>query len=242
MLTNEHKLIAKVATSEYEIHQAMKLRYHVFSRKNIFPFSKENNDSKVDMDFLDRHCQHIVVIEKTTNKVIGTARFLEKKTALKNNIFLTNDGFDNTELMQVKDEFIEIGRVCVDEDYQSGNAFFLIKKEFNNFIRKHYFERKLFVIGMYSIEYSNDRELSGIYHYLKEKSNFSYFNVNAAETRGYKVMAKSQSVQITSDKQLPKLLRVYLSMGAKLLGTPCTDTVCNNILSISLPIVITYDV
>lgn len=77
--TSTRQLEVRLAEDQYELEQALALRYEVFNLEmgEGLPQSRE---SQKDRDEYDYHCEHLIVLDKTNqNKIVGTYRILKEK-------------------------------------------------------------------------------------------------------------------------------------------------------------------
>ena len=61
----------KIAETEQELLGAFHLRHNIFYKEKMGKVL----DSKLDVDYFDKYADHLVIINKTTKKVMGTCRF-----------------------------------------------------------------------------------------------------------------------------------------------------------------------
>jgi len=64
------KYIIKSAENNGELNEALALRYKIFSKEIL----GKKNFFKIDIDKFDKYCDHIIIIDKNINKIIGTYR------------------------------------------------------------------------------------------------------------------------------------------------------------------------
>ena len=69
-------LEVKFASNNLEIEQAQRLRYQIFFEEMGAKPSLEVLKEKRDFDEFDNFCEHLLVIDKSVNKVILTAMHL----------------------------------------------------------------------------------------------------------------------------------------------------------------------
>jgi putative hemolysin len=109
------------------LEQALTLRKRIFF-----------NALGKDEDAFDAVCNHLVAVDKETQKVIGTYRLLLDSVAKKNKGFYSETEFDLTNIKKnCKGELLELGRACVDPEYRKYPILPLIWGEIIKFIDKH---------------------------------------------------------------------------------------------------------
>jgi putative hemolysin len=67
----EGRYLAKLAQTPAEVESALRLRYEVF---NVELSAAPNHKTSLGLDFdeYDAGCKHLIIIERVTNKTIGT--------------------------------------------------------------------------------------------------------------------------------------------------------------------------
>ena len=65
----------KIAQDKKEIQQALQLRYEIFKLEMAAGFPQKEA-SRLDVDIYDDICDHLIVIDKTTDKIVGTYRLM----------------------------------------------------------------------------------------------------------------------------------------------------------------------
>ena len=106
------------ASSPNEIKEAQRLRYKVFADEmgaNL-PANPEN----LDIDDFDAYCDHLLIRDQETLKVVGTYRVLPPHKALEIGRLYSDSEFDLTRLNHLRPKMVELCRSCVHADYRSG--------------------------------------------------------------------------------------------------------------------------
>ena len=106
----------KTAHTTQELKEVLRLRYKVFKSEDV-------NDVAYDFDRYDLLGDHILLIDKTENKIIGTYRLLSSQFT---NEFYSENEFELTELLEQDKNFLELGRACIHPDHRNGITINLI--------------------------------------------------------------------------------------------------------------------
>ncbi len=67
----KEEYVIKTAENDFELEQALRLRHEVF----IFEILGKKKLFGIDIDRYDMLCDHLLVIDKKTEQVVGTYRF-----------------------------------------------------------------------------------------------------------------------------------------------------------------------
>ena len=113
-----NRFTLSMARSDSEIEEAQRLRYKVFAEEMgaFLPGAHEG----IDSDIFDRYCEHLLVRDNSTNKVIGTYRILPPDRARTICGYYAETEFDLTRLSHLRDRMVEVGRSCVHSNYRDG--------------------------------------------------------------------------------------------------------------------------
>jgi putative hemolysin len=203
-----------ITHSEELIRQAQVLRYRVFAGE--MGARLKSASVGLDRDEVDDYCEHLVVFDNITNKIVGYTRMLNQYQAQRLGRFYSESEFDLDQVLTLPGRFLEIGRTCVDPDYR-GSAV-------------------LTTLWTGLVQYA----LEGGYNYLLGCASItpgpSGFAVDAvyrsidARNKAPASMQVRPSVPVPGhlrcerdESGIPPLLKAYLRFGALVCGEPCWD-------------------
>ncbi|WAK02479.1 GNAT family N-acetyltransferase [Methylobacter sp. YRD-M1] len=203
-----------ITRSEELIRQAQVLRYRVFAGE--MGARLKSASEGVDHDEVDDYCEHLVVFDNITNKIVGYTRLLNQYQAQRLGRFYSESEFDLDQVLTLPGRFLEIGRTCVDPDYR-GSAV-------------------LTTLWTGLVQYA----LEGGFNYLLGCASItpgpSGFAVDAvyrsidARNKAPASMQVRPSVPVPAhlrcerdESGIPPLLKAYLRFGALVCGEPCWD-------------------
>ena len=113
-----------LAQSEAEVREAQRLRYKVFVEE--FGARLQTSLPDHDVDRYDGHCEHLIVREQISGRVIGTYRMLLPETAQRLGGYYSESEFNLTRLRNLRSRTVEVGRSCVHRDYRSGGVIAML--------------------------------------------------------------------------------------------------------------------
>lgn len=214
--------LVKVAETRDEVEAALRLRFEVFNIE-----MKEGLDSSwetgMDQDHYDDHADHLIVIDKNSNRVVGTYRLLIKSRAIGNGGFYSEGEFDLRNLKKLPDEVLEMGRSCVHKDYRSNGVINLLWAGIAKYLK---LSNAKYMFGCGSLHTHDVTEVSQIYSYLKSKyyadEKFRVYPVEKCLVPGLRDdMPVDDSREIT--RKIPPLIKGYFRTGALICGEPALD-------------------
>lgn len=128
------KLSVRLARSDKDIRRAQKLRYQVFAKEMGAQLASAAEG--IDRDEYDAHCDHLIVEEQHSGKVIGTYRMLPPHKARQLAGLYSEHEFDLVQLAGIRDHIIEVGRSCVHKDYRRGAVIALLWAGLADYVRQ----------------------------------------------------------------------------------------------------------
>ncbi len=206
-------LQVKLARTGAEVTAAQKLRYDVFEREMT---ANQFRHRQIDADRYDRFCQHLIVLDSLTRKVVGTYRILSSNAAGKAGGFYSENGFSFDRIDHMRDQFVELGRSCVHPDYRDGSVIRLL---WNGLAQVLLTRHEKYIIGSPSVNAADGGLLgAALYQQLTPKylagSEFRVKPKNAIAIEKYRYPI---------DPVVPPLIRGYIKLGALIAGEPHHD-------------------
>ncbi len=210
----------RLAQSPDEVLQAQKLRYDML----ILDFNNApTNDSGLDKSDYDDICSHMIAIDTTTGKVVGTYRIVRSSNT---DNFVCEHEFDLTNLRSQKCEILETSRAVVHQDYRNGIVLKMLWKGLFAYCTQ-YNVRYLF--GTASFHGTDASKYDQAFAYLRDK----YL---VADSIDCPPCAPSASLNAVAEydvaeakAQIPSLIKGYMAMGAKIANGAYIDYDFNSI-------------
>lgn len=117
-------LALSLARSQDDIEALQRLRYRIFTDElqAVFPDAVDGRD----IDRFDPWCQHFMVRESQSGRVVGTYRVLTPENALQVGGYYSESEFDISALDHLRAQLVEVGRSCIDSDFRHGGAIMLL--------------------------------------------------------------------------------------------------------------------
>lgn len=214
--------IIKTADSQEELLESFKLRHEVFHRE----FRGLNNYG-IDIDRFDSRFDHLVIIYKPTNEIIGTYRL---NCSTFSSSSYTSQEFYLDELLELDGPFLELGRACVLKAHRKGSVLSLLWRGIAHYMNEC--EAKV-LFGCTSLKIKDPEEAALVYAYLIE-SGMVDDSYNCTPQSGYRMDGffecfEKLSIPLSAEQKnqaeelLPSLLQSYIKMGAKIASAPAYD-------------------
>lgn len=207
-----------LASNTDEIRESQRLRYQIFIDEMGAKIS--NNGSEYDIDHYDDYCQHLLVRDIATGKLVASTRLLGDGQALRAGGYYSINEFDLDELDQLPGRKLEIGRTCVAPEYRSGAVIGLLWGGLARFVQDEGYE---YLFGCASIDMADDGAMAQAL-YTEAKRKYAMEGLTVKPRNPLPIVDPYSSTQRL---RMPPLLKAYFSLGAKVCGAPCWDEVFN---------------
>ncbi len=209
MVSGNYRL--KTADSTEELEAALKLRYKIYSLDIL----DSPSFLKIETDRFDWIADHLLLIDNTSNEVVGTYRILDTVELAKSYVALE---FKIEALLEKHGRFLELGRACVRPDFRNGQTLMCLWKGIAAYVKASECFILLGVASEWNAEYANAEKWLET---LPEKFRF-LDHPELEPTAAFQVDENAPAVVEEEFKPGP-LLRGYFSMGAKICTTPAHD-------------------
>lgn len=208
------RLVLSMAATPEEVREVQRLRYKVFIENQ--GLSALATPDGLDCDEFDAACDHLIVRDTATLKVVGTYRLLNPAGARKLGRHYSENEFDLGRLKHLRGRIVEAGRACIHPDYRGGSVIMLLWSGLADYMRRHQCE---YLIGCASISLADGgHNAVAVYEQLREK-HLAPMEYRVTPHLPFPV----EKVESARAAQVPPLLKGYLRSGAWICGAPAWD-------------------
>lgn len=199
-----------------DIEAAQRLRYDVFSSEYGSDLGAKTPG--LDADRFDEWCDHLVVTDEASGKLVATTRVLHQAHLPDTGGFYSESEFDITNLHRLPGTIAELGRTCVHPLYRNGPTISLLWASLAEYLISHNVD---YVIGCASIGMSDGG--------MKAWRTARYLQQEFLAGDAFRVIPRRALPHLThpeSDERpvdVPPLIRAYMRLGARVCGEPCWD-------------------
>lgn len=208
------KLVLSLASTQEEVREVQRLRYKIFI--DTMGLSALANDDGLDADEFDAHCDHLIVRDSKTLKVVGTYRVLSPSAARRLGRFYSEGEFDLSRLHHLRGGMVEAGRACIHPDYRSGGVIMLLWAGLAAYMRR---ERCEYLIGCASISLSDGGHNAAAVYYGLSQAQLAPAEYRVTPHVPFPLHER----ETTHAAHVPPLLKGYLRSGAWVCGEPAWD-------------------
>ena len=202
------------ASNTSEIKEAQRLRYKVFAEEmgaNLPP-----NAENLDIDEFDAYCDHLLIRDQESLKVVGTYRVLPPHKALEIGRLYSDSEFDLSRLNHLRPKMVELGRSCVHADYRSGAVIMALWSGLAQYMQKHGYE---IMLGCASIPMADGGHFAAsLYNSLNDEQ------MAPVENHAFpRLPLPLERLNGGLEVEPPPLIKGYLKLGAKICSAPAWD-------------------
>ena len=222
----------RLARDPDDVRRAQRLRFEVFNLE-LNEGLAESHFTGLDADPFDPVCDHLLVEEVRTGQIVGTYRLQSGERAAANNGYYSEREFDFSPYQALRAEMIELGRACIHAEHRNFNLLQLLWRGIALYARE---QGGRFLVGCSSLTSQDPSEGMAMYYLLSAKflvrpelrsqphpelrCDLVAGGVDADHNRAGKAFDRPRSAPAAT---VPKLMRAYLGIGAKICGPPAID-------------------
>jgi putative hemolysin len=205
---------ARFASDDLERGAAFRLRFEVFNLELNEGLEAAYSTGQ-DTDEFDPICDHLIVEHAGTRKIVGTYRLQTTATATANGGFYSEREFDFSPYKALGDCVIELGRACVHRDHRSTEVLTLMWRAIAKYSIHH---GGRYLIGCCSLTSQDPSHGTAVYDSIR-----GCLVEPGLRTIPQPAFAMPLISAENASNKIPKLLRAYLTVGAKICGPPAID-------------------
>ncbi len=206
------------ARHQDDVRAAQRLRYEVFAAEMGARLTTPLAGH--DIDLFDDFCEHLLVRDDATRRVIGTYRLLTPAQARRVGSTYSDTEFDLTRLRDLRERMVELGRSCVHAEHRQGGVILALWGALGDFMVRNQLDT---MIGCASIPMLHNGVVSGDI----AASIWRQLSATHMAPVQYQVQPRLplpvDRLDGSLDVEPPALIKGYLRMGAKVLGAPAWD-------------------
>lgn len=205
-----------VVRTPEDLEAVQRLRFSVFSEEMNAVFPESANG--IDADEYDPWCEHLMVREQDTGRVVGTYRLLTPVNADRLGGYYSESEFDLSGLGDMRPKVIELGRSCIHPEYRNGAVIMLLWAGIASIV-KHLKLR--YVLGCASVSL-RDGGISAAHVWHEAQRSIAHAATPLPPLRPHHPYPV-QRLDPDLPARTPPLIKGYLKVGARICGEPAWD-------------------
>ncbi|WP_215365959.1 GNAT family N-acetyltransferase [Polynucleobacter sp. es-EL-1] len=202
------------ASSPNEVKEAQRLRYKVFAEEMGASLPAHPED--LDIDEFDAYCDHLLIRDQESLKVVGTYRVLPPHKAAEIGRLYSDSEFDLSRLNHLRPKMVELGRSCVHADYRSGAVIMALWSGLAQYMQKHDYE---IMLGCASIPMADGGHFAASLYNSLNNDQMAPVENHAFPRLPLPLERLNGGLEV----EPPPLIKGYLKLGAKICSAPAWD-------------------
>jgi putative hemolysin len=205
----------RLADSPQEIQAAQALRFQVFNQE-LNEGLAHSFATGLDADPFDTVCDHLVVEHVASQQIVGTYRLQTGAIAAKNLGYYCEQEFHFEVFEPFRNQTVELGRACVHRQHRNLFVLGLLWKGIADYARQRGCR---YLMGCSSL--TSQEPAAGASAYTELCRN----HLAGPQWRTEPLESHECPLDAVTEEpvSIPKLLRAYLTIGAKICGPPALD-------------------
>lgn len=216
LLTETSLFRIRLARSSEDLVECQRLRFDVFNLELGEGLSTSER-SGLDIDPFDSFCDHLMVHDIESGKLVGTYRLQTGEVARRNLGYYGNQIFDFSVYEPIRHELLELGRACVHIDFRNIMVLHALWKGIAVYATRH---DARYLIGCSSISTQDENYGLAMYGSLKDKYLVEH-SLQTLPQPGH--TCHSSGAPFVGSLRPPRLFRAYLEISGRICGPPAID-------------------
>ncbi len=222
----------RLAETAEDREAACRLRFRVFNIE-LNEGLTSSYRTGLDTDHFDLFCEHLLVEDKTESnpirRVVGTYRMQSGATAARNQGYYSEREFNFATYEPLRAGILELGRASIDREHRTPEVLTLLWRgiaQYANDMGLRY------LIGCSSLTSKDPAEGWQVYRQLEQYRVSPEFETEPTadfvcpseqEGRHTQLQPPTEDLSLRTPFKVPKLLKTYLAIGARICGSPAWD-------------------
>lgn len=202
------------ARTPSDVLAAQRLRYKVFAEE--LGAHLDTRFAEHDIDHYDAHCEHLLVREISSDKVIGTYRILPPTAAKRIGNYYSDNEFFLNRLQHLRPRMVEVGRSCIHQDHRSGAVITLLWAGLAEYMVRNNYD---YLIGCASIGMADGGHNAANVFQQLDSTAMAPIEYHAFPQHRLPHEALANGLPAL----VPPLIKGYLRLGAWVCGEPAWD-------------------
>ena len=205
---------------------ACRLRFKVFNIE-MGEGLERSYETGIDTDHFDIFCEHLLVEDKTDHRVVGTYRMQSGITAATNMGYYSEQEFEFAPYEPLRRDILELGRASIDREHRTPEVLTLLWRGIAQYANEMGLR---YLVGCSSLNSKDPVEGWLMYRELERYRVSPEFEtvptsayVCPTEQQGTKTQTASGLQETSMPTKVPKLLKTYLTIGARICAPPAWD-------------------
>jgi putative hemolysin len=205
----------RLAQSLAEREAACRLRFRVFNIE-LGEGLISSYSTGMDQDQFDLFCDHLIVEDRSRAEIVGTYRMQSGATAARHLGYYSAQEFDFLPYEPIRDQALELGRASIDRDHRTSEVLTLLWRGIAQYSK---FYGLRYLIGCSSLSSQDPQAGWEMYRQLSQFLVTPELRTAPLPRFALPPVAAGCELEV----KIPKLIKTYIAVGARICGTPAWD-------------------
>lgn len=206
----------RLAETREDRQAACRLRFRVFNVE-LGEGLESSYETGLDTDRFDSVCDHLVVEDKLSRRVVGTYRMQSGETAARGLGYYSEQEFNLAPYEPLRGGVLELGRAAIDREHRTPEVLMLLWRGIAQYA--HELELR-YLLGCSSLNSTDPAEGWQMYRQLENYRVSPEFETMPTAPYACPVeLRKADAAEV----KVPRLLKTYLAIGARIAAPPAWD-------------------
>ncbi len=206
------RYVLKTLDQVSELREVLRLRSDIFCEE----YGIDTAEKALDVDAYDFQCDHLIIIERESQTIVGTYRVL---CSLFTTRFYSENEFELGEYLKTPGVKLELGRACIELEHRKGAVLNLLWRGIMQYAQKTKADS---IFGCSSVKSESFSQAKALYLNL-QLQNLISLQHRISPLKTYAIPDFSLVEPSECALELPPLFRSYLKAGARAYGPPAFD-------------------
>ena len=213
----------RLAQTREDREAACRLRFRVFNIE-LGEGLESSYETGLDTDRFDAVCDHLVVEDKLSRRVVGTYRMQSGATAARHLGYYSEQEFSLAPYEPLRHGILELGRAAIDREHRTPEVLTLLWRG----IAQYAHDLGLrYLLGCSSLNSTDPAEGWQMYRQLEQYRVSAEFATTPTAAYACPIEQNAAAMMpVPEDSvvvKIPRLLKTYLAIGARIAAPPAWD-------------------
>jgi putative hemolysin len=216
----------RLAQGIEDCEAACRLRFKVFNIE-MGEGLERSYETGIDTDHFDVFCDHLLVEDKSDGRIVGTYRMQSGSTAAMNLGYYSEQEFEFAPYEPLRRDMLELGRASIDCEHRTPEVLTLLWRGIAQYANEMGLR---YLVGCSSMNSKDPVEGWRMYRELERYRVSPEFETVPTSSYSCPTGQQGAETQLSSTPQdtsmptkVPKLLKTYLTIGARICAPPAWD-------------------
>lgn len=203
----------RLARTSKEVRAAQGLRYRVFVEELGGSGPLVDHHARLERDALDPFCDHLLLVDRATEDVVGVYRLMGPEHAAKAGRYYSASEYHLDALMAPGRRVLELGRSCLRAEYRGGMAMHHLWSALAAYVAKHAID---IIFGVASFRGTDVQALAAplsLLHHRHLAPPDLRVTARAEGAHPMNLIAEADLDRKAAMLQVPALIKAYLRLG-----------------------------